>query len=296
MKKLAVIFGLSIIVICESFGQQLPQISQFMLNNYAINSAFAGKDSVLEARILNRYQWTGITDAPRTFNLSVQGATKSPNVGLGGILYADNAGPTRMSGIRLSYTYHLRLAEKWKLGLSVGAGVLQFSIDGTRIDLDQSDDPALFSEKRSQVVFDASFSTLVYTDEFYFGVTLPQLLQNKLNLYKGILPEENKLEDHYYVTAGYRYEISDTWTVEPAILAKYVSPAPLKIDVSARVLYDNKIWLGGTFRTNDAIAMYLGYNHNDQISIGYAYDMSTTDIKSFSDSTHELTLGFRVSK
>ncbi|MFK7757993.1 MAG: type IX secretion system membrane protein PorP/SprF, partial [Flavobacteriales bacterium] len=85
-------------------------------------------------------------------------------------------------------------------------------------------------------------------------------------------------------------------SLEPAILAKYVAPAPLKTDLSLRVIYDNKVWLGSTFRTQDAIALFLGYNHNNQISIGYSYDMSTTEIRSFSDSTHELTLGFRVAR
>ncbi|MEZ7967433.1 MAG: type IX secretion system membrane protein PorP/SprF [Flavobacteriales bacterium] len=296
MKKLTFIISFVAVFVFDSFGQQLPQITQFMLNNYAINTAFAGKESAIEARILNRDQWTGITDAPRTFNLSVQGMTQNPKVGVGGIIFSDNAGPTRRMGLNLSYAYHLNLTDKWKLGLSVAGGALQFSIDGTRIDLDQADDPALFSEKRTQLVFDASFSALVYRENFYFGVTLPQLMQNNLDLYESIAEEGNKLEDHYYVTAGYKHELSDKWAVEPAILTKYVSPAPLKTDLSLRVIYESKVWLGGTYRTNDAIAMFAGYNYNDQISIGYAYDITTSSIKSFSDSTHELTLAFKVSK
>lgn len=296
MRRLAIILGFIGYMASVSTAQQLPQISQFMLNNYAINTAFAGKDSLIEARMLNRYQWTGITDAPRTFNLSFQGRLKNPKVGLGGIVFTDNAGPTRRMGVNLSYAYHLNLTENWKLGLSVAAGALQFSIDGTRIELDEEDDPALYSQLRSQLVFDASFSALVYRENFYVGVTLPQLLQNELDLFESLSEEDNKLEDHYYVTAGYRYDINDTWSVEPAILAKYVSPAPLKTDFSMRVIYGNKVWLGSTYRTQDAIAFFLGYNYNNQLSIGYSYDMSTTEIRSFSASTHELTLGFRVAR
>lgn len=296
MKNLAITIGFILALAFGSSAQQLPQISQFMLNNYAINSAFAGKDSTVEARILNRYQWTGITDAPRTFNLSVSGITKSPKVGIGGIIYTDNAGPTRRMGVNLSYAYHLNLTQKWKVGLSVSGGALQFSIDGTRIDLDEDGDPALFSEKRTQLVFDASFSALAYRDNFYFGITLPQLMQNELDLFESNRTELNKLEDHYYITTGYTYQVNDSWAIEPAVLVKYVKPAPVKTDASLRVIFKDKVWLGGTFRTNDAIAMFLGYNHNNQISIGYAYDMSTTEIKSFSDSTHELTLAFKVFK
>jgi len=137
-------------------GQQLQQVSQFMLNNYAINTAEAGRDSIVEARLLNRTQWTGITDAPRTLNLSVFGATKNPNIGIGGLLYSDIVGPTRRSGVRFSYAYHFNLTSEWKLGLSAGLGALQFSIDGSRIQLEEEDDPALFSQKRSQLVFDTT--------------------------------------------------------------------------------------------------------------------------------------------
>ncbi len=294
MKRLVLIIGLLWCLASVSVAQQLPQISQFMLNDYAINSAVAGKDSVIEARLLNRLQWTGIEDAPRTLNLSVHGMTKNPRIGIGGLLFSDNAGPTRRTGAQLSYAYHLNLTSSWKLGLSVSGGALQFAIDGTRIDLDEDGDPALFSENRSQVVFDASFSALAYRDNFYVGFTLPQLIQNNLDLYESTALDQNKLEDHYYVLAGYRYDISDSWAVEPAVFVKYVKPAPLKTDASLRVLYKDKIWLGGTYRTNDAIATFIGYNHNNQFSIGYAYDITTSSIKSFADSTHELTLAFRV--
>ncbi len=119
-------------------------------------------------------------------------------------------------------------------------------------------------------------------------------MQNNLDLYDGIAEVGNKLEDHYYIITGYKHEFSDKWAVEPAILTKYVSPSPLKTDLSLRVIYESKIWIGGMYRTNDAIAMFAGYNYNDQISIGYAYDITTSSIKSFSDSTHELTLAFKV--
>jgi len=137
---------------------------------------------------------------------------------------------------------------------------------------------------------------LAYRDNFYFGVTLPQLLQNKLDLFDSVLEEENRLEDHYYITSGYVLPISSSLTLEPHVLIKYVKPAPLKIDVAVRVVYENKVWLGSSFRTNDAFSVYVGYNYNDQVSFGYSYDITTSSIKSFSDSTHELTLGFKFLK
>ncbi len=284
-------------MLCNALSaQQLQQVSQFMLNHYAINSAEAGRDSTVQARLLNRVQWTGITDAPRTLNLSVYGMTKNPSVGLGGLLFSDIVGPTRRNGARFSYAYHFNLNTEWKLGLSAGVGVLQFAIDGTRIILDDPDDPALFSQTRSQVVFDANFSALAYRDNFYIGVTLPQLLRNELDLFDSQLQEENRLEDHYYITSGFVFALSNSLNLEPHILIKYVKPAPLKVDLAAKVTYQNMVWLGASYRTNDAIAAFIGYNFNDQFSIGYSYDMTVSAIRSFTDATHELSLGFRMFK
>ncbi len=294
MRTLVII---AFLVLCNAIqAQQLQQVSQFMLNHYAINTAEAGRDSTVQAKLLNRVQWTGITDAPRTLNLSVYGMTKNPKIGIGGLLYSDIVGPTRRNGARFSYAYHLNLNSDWKLGLSAGMGVLQFAIDGTRITLDEDDDPALFNQKRSQVVFDANFSALAYRDNFYFGVTLPQLLQNRLDLFDSVLEEENKLEDHYYISTGYAFSLSNSFTLEPHVLIKYVKPAPLKVDVAARVVYDGVVWLGGSFRSNDALSAFVGYNHNDQVSFGYSYDFTTSAIKSFTDGTHELTIGFKMYK
>src|SRR3954470_5121919 len=96
----------------SAFGmvsQQLPQYSQYMLNEMAINPAVAGRDDFAEVRSNNRHQWLGITDAPRTYMLTLQGPIKDKHMGLGMNLYTDIVGPTRRTGINFSYAYHLKL-------------------------------------------------------------------------------------------------------------------------------------------------------------------------------------------
>ena len=41
-----------------------------MINDYAMNPAIGGSDNYFEGVSNNRYQWIGITDAPRTYILS----------------------------------------------------------------------------------------------------------------------------------------------------------------------------------------------------------------------------------
>src|SRR3954465_13312538 len=101
MRRLTIL----ILIICgaSAFAQQLPQYSQYMLNEMAINPAVAGRDDFAEVRSNNRHQWMGITDGPRTYMLTLQGPIKDKNMGLGMNLYTDIVGPTRRTGINFSY-------------------------------------------------------------------------------------------------------------------------------------------------------------------------------------------------
>src|SRR5436190_13252328 len=94
---------ISLLVFSCGFAQQLPQYSQYMLNELAINPAVAGRDEHAEVRSNIRHQWVGITDAPRTYILSLQGPIRGKNMGLGINLYNDVVGPTRRSGFAATY-------------------------------------------------------------------------------------------------------------------------------------------------------------------------------------------------
>ena len=111
-------------------AQQLPQLSQYNSNDYLYDPAVAGSRPWFEIRSTHRNQWVGIQDAPRTFMLS----TTTPigtNMGVGGYIFTDNVGPSRRTGMQLSYAYHLRITEDIKLGMGLSFGMLQFLIDGS---------------------------------------------------------------------------------------------------------------------------------------------------------------------
>lgn len=277
-------------------GQQLPQISLFPDNSYVLNPGIAGSNPWFEVKGMNRTQWTGITDAPRTFTLSVQGPLKNPHMGVGGYLFTDNAGPTRRTGIQLSYAWHVFLNDKVKLGLGLSGGVLQFAIDGSKIKLAQDGDPALLGQLQSQTVFDATFGAYLHSENWYVGFSLPQLLQNEISVFDSQKQELNKIEDHYYAMAGYKYAINDDLKVEPSVLLKYVNPVPLKWEANLRLWYKNMVWLGGSYRSADAVVAMAGYQFKESINLAYAYDITTSGLKNYSSGTHEILIGFRFNQ
>ena len=82
MKKISYLF-LIVFASIQVKAQQLPQYSNYMINDYVLNPAVAGNNNYFEGKSDNRYQWIGITDAPRTYMLSVHGPHKNQKMGFG---------------------------------------------------------------------------------------------------------------------------------------------------------------------------------------------------------------------
>jgi len=277
-------------------AQQLPQYSQYLINSYVLNPAITGNKDYFEAKTNHRFQWIGITDAPRTFILSMHGPIKAKNMGVGGYLFTDVTGPTSRVGAYGSYAYHINLnGDDMKLSLGLFGGVLQYNVDGSKINLVDQNDPLVKVGIQSTLIPDAGAGAYWYGKQYYFGVSIPQLLQNKLQV--GDAGNEiGRLTSHIFVMGGYKFDISDDFTIEPSLLMKYVAPTPAQFDFSAKVIYQKTFWIGGSFRTNDAMSVLIGYSFQEKLFFGYSFDFTTSDLKNYSSGTHEVVLGIRFSK
>lgn len=292
MKKILVI---ALLVFCGGnlFSQQLPHFSQYYLNDFMINPAVAGSRGYFEGVSTHRYQWEGITDAPRTYTLSVHGPTKNRKMGLGGYIFTDNVGPTRRTGFNISYAYHMKLNSKLKLSLGLNAGVLQFMIDGSKITLRDANDAILTNGVQSTLVPDAGFGTYLYHENYYFGFSAPQILNTNVNFFEDGENPTGSLPSHFFVTGGYKFRQIEDFIFEPIVFVKYVKPAPVQFEGTLRITYKDQVWVSGSYRDKDAMALAVGYIFNNSFTVGYAYDFTTTNLRNYNTGTHELLVGAR---
>jgi len=296
MKKIYSILILLLVCGVEAFSQQLPHFSQYYLNDFLINPAVAGTNNYFEGKSSHRYQWEGITDAPRTYTLSINGPTKNLKMGLGGSIFTDIVGPTRRTGFSLSYAYHLKINESLNLSLGLSAGLLQFTIDGSQITLRDQGDAILTNGVQSELLPDAGFGFYLYHKKYYFGFSSPQLLNSKLKFFKDGQNPNGTLPTHFFLTGGYKFNVSEDFVVEPSFFAKYISPAPLQLEGTLRLIYKNKIWIAGSYRDLDAITAALGIDIGNNFTVAYSYDFTTTNLRNYSNGTHELVVGARFYK
>lgn len=274
-------------------AQQLPQYSQFFMNKMLINPGATGVDNYWEAQATNRMQWVGISEAPRTHVFSAHGPFKDMKMGLGGKVFADVTGPTRRSGFSFSYSYKLQVSKTMKLGMGLSFGGLQYTIDGSQISLQNPDDIAISNQAQSTFVPDAGVGFHLYSDEFYFGVAVPQIIGNSLEFFENYRGTESALARHFFAYTGYKFKVSKDFVIEPAVMAKYVAPAPLSIEGNLRVIYQDYLWLGASYRMDDAVVAMAGITIKKAIIIGYSYDMTTSDLKRATSGSHEVMIGIR---
>lgn len=298
IKKITAIIG-TVVLTSNLLAQQLPQFSQFMVGDVIINPAVTGKDDYFQIRSMNRYQWIGITDAPRTFILSLNGPIQHEKMGVGGYLFTDIVGPTRRTGFYGSYAYHLKATSDINVSMGLSGGVLQYTVDGSKINMTDNSDLVISNGLQSVLLPDFGFGAFVYpaNRKYYAGISVPQVLHNQLNFFDKKTTTLSLLVLHYYVTGGYKFEdLIDDITIEPSAIIKFVKPAPVQIDLGARAFYQEKIWMGIYYRSMDAVSCMVGYLHKESLSISYAYDFTTSNIRKYSTGTHELSLGIRLNK
>ena len=286
----------------QAMAQQVPHYSQFWFNDFGTNPAFAGTKPYYQAKSNNRYQWVGVNDAPKTFILSAYGPERNKDMGYGVQIFSDVTGPTSRLGFYGSYAYNLRLKDDIRISMGISLGLLQYKIDGSQIVLHDANDPSLGDEVYAELVPDADFGVLVYGENWHGGLVAKQLFNYKLDFDDVNALGMNTLKTHFFMHGAYRYDLKDIsaemedWSVEPYALLKYMHPTPLQIDLGARAIWKKMAWLGLSWRSSDAIAIMIGYEYEEQISFGYSYDITTSNLKTASSGTHEIMIGFKFSK
>lgn len=280
-------------------AQQIEQYTQYMLNDFIINPAAAGSNNHGEAKLLYRRQWLGAFDGaePTTIIASVHtDIDRFPNVGVGATVFSDVTGPSRRVGAQLAYAYKITLDAGGTLALGLGAKLVQQSLDWTSLVTTDPDDPAIVGNNESQFGTDFNAGIFIYDKEYYVGLTAAQLLETQYEFNPddgtGLINNAR----HFYVMAGYKYEVSDVVELEPSVLVKYLPSVPIQFDLNARLIYDKKYWAGFNYRTYDAIGILAGLTFNDDYHLGYAYDLTTSELSTVSGGTHEIMLGVDFGK
>ena len=322
MKFSTLLFFLAFFTLLAS-AQQRPHYSQYVQNMSVLNPAVTGMYSGININGGIRSQWQGVESAPKTSYLTVsmpisfggdmatyrasdlgvtQPATRDDKYdyqssinhhALGLVFINDATGPLNRVTANLTYAYHLSISDIVNLSAGLGMGVNRVGLDVEKLKFEEEGDPVVAnSNEINKYTPDLNFGLYLYRPNFYVGAVMQQILSNKL-AFNGAL-NSGKEVPHYFITGGYQFFVGDDFSFTPSVMVKYVNPLPKSFDLNLKVAFRNNIWLGGSYRKKDAIAGMFGFNVSKIVSIGYAYDYTTSQIKTISSGSHEIALGIKL--
>ncbi len=283
----------------SSKAQQDPQYTQYMYNTQVVNPAYAGNREALNFGLLYRTQWVNFGDgAPNTGTFTVNSPVGT-NMGLGLSIVNDRIGPAVETNFNIDYSYSINTSESSKLSFGLKAGLDILDVDFNKLNILDDGDP-YFVENNIDNKLQPQIGAGIYynTEKFYAGLSVPNFLSTKhfdeSSIVNSSVETTAAERMHYFLIAGYVFDISDNLKFKPATLFKMVSGSPLQADVSANFLLYDKFTVGAAYRWSAAMSGLVGFQATDNIFIGFAYDYQTTDIEAYSDGSYEVMLRFEV--
>jgi type IX secretion system PorP/SprF family membrane protein len=173
-------------------------------------------------------------------------------------------------------------------------------VDFTKLNIFDQNDPRFQNNIDNKFQPQIGVGLYYHTQNYYVGLSVPNFLTTNHfdetsleNSTSESTPQENL---HYFLIAGYVFQVNENLKLKPAIMSKAVGGAPLQADVSLNALFNEKITLGLAYRFSAAITAMAGFQINDGLFIGLGYDYQTTDLELYSDGSYELILRFDVFK
>lgn len=324
-KICSVIFA-SFVIICSAYGQQRPQFTQYIFNNYLLNPALTGIERYTDVKLGYRSQWAGLNGAPVTSffsvnapigNGAVPGDANSfadgseqnpfsrsylldyraaqPHHGIGMAILSDKAGAVSETNFNLTYAYHIGLSSTLNLSVGLSAGFSHRQINTAMLTTTDPDDAALNNLNANQWQPDIGIGVWAYAAQYFAGFSVQQAYTRPYFDTGNSLVNNNTVP-HFYMTGGLKLFLTEDISLIPSALIKYTRPVPLSYDLNAKLAFSNKFWIGGSYRKNDTFIGMAGFNLGSFLNISYGYDVNNTALRGVSSGSHEIVLGLLLNK
>lgn len=291
-------------VLNYSFGQEDPQYTQFFLNPTAFNPGATGMEDAWVNTLDIRSQWVNIPGSPLTQAFSSQVPLYKASGGIGVTLSNDMAGQQRISAGALAYSWHRNLFGGI-LGLGVAGGIVQRSLDGSRLVTPTGDyegivfhnDPDLPVTLQTYLLPDASAGIYYFGRRLAAGVSAAHVLDPFLQK-PDVAGYTIQYNPNGYVYLAYRFSLTDHIDLTPNVLYKTDLTQNI-VDLNLLATFRDNFFAGASFRgylnrSFDAVALIAGIRVNDRLRITYSYDITSSSLNTVSAGSHEVVIGYRI--
>lgn len=264
-----------------------PVYSQYMLNGLALNPAYAGSRDVFNITIGYRNQWVGFDGAPVSQTLSAHTPLKNEKIALGVFLHNEQIDVRNNTSLYINYAYRLPLAGG-RLSLGLKAGGVNRNVNWNKLSLHDPGDIVFSDPGSSDILPNFGFGAYYYADRFFIGASIPLFLSDSTRNSKAV---------SYHDMSNYNYLVSGGFVagrggvkIKPSFLVKYNERNPVQIDANLSFILADRVWLGASYRLENAVVGLVKVQLNEQFRIGYTYDYSLGHLNNYNNGSHEIVL------
>lgn len=300
--NLLILFGCLFFLTKTVRAQEDIRFSNYKYNRLFYNPAYAGSSQFMEAVFAYRNQWVDIDGSPETAILSIQAPVNNTNSGLGAVVYNNRFGIQKDNAVFLNYSYRVQVSYEGILAMGLQAGFINKQIKWTELttfdpNFPSPNDPAFPSQDISTWVPNFGVGLYYYTPKYFVSFSAPRLLSNNQPSSEGI--SDNMSFDaklvHVYLGGGAKLELSDEVNFEPSVLLFTSYDTDTNANINLDFVHTSGISLGGGYRTDNSLALLLGYQLNQKLRFSYSYEKSFGKSRSKGFTNHEIILNYNLS-
>lgn len=267
--------------------------SQHNIYPSLLNAGAIGANEYQEIFASYRNTWAGFEGSPKTVLVGYNGQVGN-RLGFGAQLLSDSYASlnTTKGQIGLSYTI---TTPTNRVGFGISTEYIQHNLSGSGLTSPQvvKDDPLILQRLDGAQYFDASFGIFgLYNNKLTYGISFPSLISSRIS----DSGSEIDRSIGYIFQVGYRLESKTTKiSIEPGIVIKSLMNTPSHIDLMAKFGFLEDKLTGGIAYTlgGDKRLGFLIGTAIESLHINYMYNVSSADIQTYNNGSHEISVGIR---
>lgn len=276
-------------------AQQQSLFTTYRYNMNLVNPAYAGLDSKTVFSSTFRNQWTGIKEAPQTQAFSF-GTSVAKSLGIGLSMIYDKTFIEKQTVVGIDISYKIQAGSMTDLYFGIKAGGNAYNLNTAGLETyNIQPDPALYGVSKFNP--NIGLGVVLNSQKYYVSLSVPALFNTQRakkndNEYAAVASDR----PHLYLSAGYEFDFNSptSLVLKPSLMTRYVSGAPLSLDINTMLQIDEFLEIGGTYRIDKAFAGIAGLTISKLLTIGYAYEVSTRREMASAGNTNEFFLRFKI--
>ncbi len=292
-RRILIIFTMLLLAVSRAGAQYDVSFSHYWDLEPYFNPGAVGKQQKLNIAAAYAMSLAGFENNPKSMyvgaDMPLYFLKNYHGVGLS--LLNDQIGLFTHQRLALQYAYKHRLFGGM-LSAGVQLGLLSEGFDGSKVDVEDSGDPALGTSDVNGSAVDIGFGLYYTRGPWYVGVSAQHITSPLVNLGE---TSELQIDPTFYLTGGYNIKLRNPFlTIHPSVLVR-TDGVEWRGDVSGRLVYtnDKKMLYGGvTYSPTTSVTVLVGGSFHG-VHIGYSYEAYTSGI-SLGNGSHELIIGYQV--